>query len=275
MRNYRVLSIVFLAALLFVTSVSCWAAANVDIAISTQAGWFGQAAADREMQLVVDTVKNKVNDIQLFPAAQQPELANWLTDHTGNKQLDILIICGQFPSSIYKPGNAQTNDSIAEKFLEGGNMIANTGDWMFYVVDGAGTNGPGGLQNMMDIPGISMSDDDTPVKVTADGKKYLPTLQDYTTDRPFHLNELLEPWEAEIIFAQNTAGTRAEPVVVKDTSNGGRIATFYQTAGQDADPRGKLISEFITNWIPTIAGKVSVESEDKLSTLWGKLKVSN
>lgn len=120
-----------------------------------------------------------------------------------------------------------------------------------------------------------MWDDDTPVVVTEDGKKYLPTLQNYNTDRPTHLNELIEPWEAEVIFAQNAAGTRAEPAVVKDTSNGGRLVTFYQTASQDADPRGKLISEFIMNWIPTIAGKVSVESEGKLSTLWGKLKVSN
>jgi hypothetical protein len=268
MRNYRVLSIVFLAALLFVTSVSCWAAANVDIAISTQAGWFGQAAADREMQLVVDTVKNKVNDIQLFPAAQQPELANWLTDHTGNKQLDILIICGQFPSSIYKPGNAQTNDSIAEKFLEGGNMIANTGDWMFYVVDGAGTNGPGGLQNMMDIPDISLSDDNTPVVVTNDGKNYTPSLKDMTTDRPFHLDQLVAPWEPLIIFAQNDAGTRADPCIVTNTETNGTIGIFFQTAGQDDDPRGVVMSEFILSYFST----TSVSPVGSSATTWGAIK---
>ena len=275
MRNYHILSIVFLVALLFVTSVPCWAAAKVDIAISTQAGWFGQAAADKEMQLVVDTVKNKVNGIQIYTAADQAELADWVKTHTGNKQVDFLILCGQFPSSLYKPGNAEANGSVAEKFLEDGNMIGNTGDYMFYVVDGAGTNGAAGLESMMDIPGISMWDDDTPLTVTAEGTKYLPTLQNYNTDRPTHLDQIRDPWEPEVIFAQNAAGTRAEPVVVKDTSNGGRLVTFYQTSGQDADPRGKLISEFITNWIPTIAGKVSVESEGKLSTLWGKLKVSN
>lgn len=274
MKNCYVLFSLIAALTLTFAVIPSWGAMKVDIGISTQPNWWSQAAADREMQLIADTVKDKVNDIQLFSAAKQAELADWVTKHTGNKQFDLLILCGQFPNTIYKPGNAQTNGSIAEKFLEDGNMIANTGDWMFYVVDGAGTNAAGGLQNMMDIPGISMSDDDTPVKVTADGKKYLPTLQDYTTDRPFHVDQLIKPWEVEIIFAQNGAGNRVEPVVVKDTSNSGRIATFYQTSGQDADPRGKLISEFIVNWLPTIAGKVSVESEGKLSILWGKLKVS-
>jgi hypothetical protein len=276
MKNCYVLFLLIAILALTFAVIPSWGAMKVDIGISTQAGWMGQAAADREMQLIVDTVKNKVNDIQLFPVAKQAELADWVTKHTGNKQLDVLILCGQFPNTIYKPGNAQPNGSIAEKFLEDGNMIANTGDWMFYVVDGAGTNATGGLQNMMDIPGITMDGegDNQPMVVTADGKKYLPTLQDYATDRPFHVDKLVKPWEAEVIFAQNGAGTRVEPFVVKDTSNSGRIVTFYQTASQDADPRGKVISEFIINWLPTIAGKISVESEGKLSILWGELKVS-
>lgn len=269
---FYVFSVVIIGALV---SVPCWGAVKADIGISTNAGWMGQATADREAQVIVDTVKSKVNDIEVFPIAQEKNLADWVTKHTGNKQLDILILFGQFPKAIYQAGNAQPNDSIAELFLEDGNMIINTGDYMFYVVDGAGTNAEGGLKNMMDIPGITMWDDDTRVNVTDAGKKYLPTLKDYATDRPFHLNELVEPWEAEVIFAVNGAGTRADPVVVKDTSNDGRLVIFYQTASQDTDPRGKVISEFIINWMPTIAGKIAVEPREKLSTLWGQLKVAN
>ena len=270
-KYYCILSLIVLLMLIF-TIIPSWGAMKVDVGISTHAGWWGQAAADNEMQKLADLVKGKVNDVQIFPQAKQGELATWVQKHTGDKQIDILILCGQFPNTIYKPGNAQPDGSIAEKFLEDGNMILNTGDYMFYVVDGAGTNATGGLANMMDIPGISMWDDDTPIKITADGKKYVPTLVDYSTDRPWHLNELVAPWKAEIIFGQNAAGTRAEPAVILDEKTQGRLVTFYQTAGQDADPRAKAISEFIINWVPTIAGKIAVDQNGKLSATWGQIK---
>lgn len=137
---------------MFFISTSSWSKLDMDIAISTHAGWFGQGAADREAQVIVDTVENKVDSIEMFSLGDQDELANWVKENTGDKQIDMLFLSGQFPNTIYKPGNAEPDDSIAEAFLEDGNIIANTGDYMFYVVDGAGTNGEGGLQNMMDIP---------------------------------------------------------------------------------------------------------------------------
>ncbi len=82
---------------------------------------------------------------------------------------------------------------------------------MFYVVDGGGTNAEGGLQTMMDIPDITMWDDDTPMKVTNEGKNYTPSLKDFQTDRPFHLDQLRDPWKPLLILAQNDAGTRADP----------------------------------------------------------------
>ena len=268
---YLVLVSVLLATVLM--AAPCWGLIKVDIGISTHAGWFGQGSADREMNEVVDNVGAKVDDIKVFPVAKQDELADWVEKHTGNDQLDVLIMCGQFPASIYKPGNAEPDDSIAELFLEAGNMIINTGDYMFYVVNGAGTNAAGGLQNMMDIPAITMWDDNTAVAVTAEGKKYLPTLKDFQTDRPFHLDQLTDIWETEIIFAGDER--RADPVVVKDTDTDGRLVIFYQTSGQDADPRGEVISEFILNWLPEIVGEAAVESKGKLGALWGQLKASN
>ncbi len=254
-------------------SAPCWGKLDTDIAISTHAGWMGQATADRESNVIVGNVEGIVNSIELFPIANENDLAAWVEQHTDNNRIDVLILFGQFPAAIYAPGNTQQDDSIAELFLEGGNIIANTGDYMFYVVNGAGTNAAGGLQAMMDIPGITMWDDDTPVKVTEAGEEYLPTLRDFNTDRPFHLDELRVPWETEVIFAGDD--TRADPVVVLDTETEGRLAIFYQTSGQDADPRGAVISEFIKNWLPEIVGGTAVEPAGKLGTLWGQLKVSN
>jgi len=236
--------------LVFVVAFAlCATAMASDIAISTQAGWYGQAAADREMQEIVNNVKGV--SIELFTDTQHAALATWVKDHTGDGAADLLILNGQFPDTIYTPGNSQADGSVAELFLDDGNVIINTGDYMFYVVNGAGTNGEGGIRAMMDIPGITMWDDDTAVTVTAEGQQYTPTLQNFATDRPFHLNELTGDWQPELIMAQNAAGTRADPVIVVNTVTGGRLGIFYQTAGQDNDPRGEVISEWINNWYLT------------------------
>jgi len=255
---------------MILTSASSWGKIAIDIGISTHAGWFGQAASDREAQVIVDEVKDKVSSIEVFPIARQNDLADWVKKHTGDKQIDMLLLSGQFPATLYKPGNGDADGSIAEEFLEDGNLIANTGDYMFYVVNGAGTNAAGGLQNMMDIPAITMWDDNTAVNVTADGEEYLPTLKDFQTDRPFHLDQLSDDWETEVIFAGSDI--RADPVVVHNTEDDGRLAIFYQTAGQDGDPRGAVISEFILNWLPTIAGGHAVTPSGRLTTTWGTIK---
>jgi len=241
--------------LVFIIAFACSTTATaVDVAISTQAGWWSQAAADREMQEIADNVTAVL--VELFTPAEQAALATWVTEHTGDGISDLLIICGQFPDTIYPSGNAQPDGSLAELFLDDGNTIINTGDWIFYVVNGSGDNGPGGLQNMMDIPGVTVvGEDDTAVTVTTDGHDYTPSLQDFATDRPFHLDTLANDWEVELILAGNATETRADPVIVRNTVTGGRIGIFYQTMSQDQDPRGEVISEWINNWyLPKVAG---------------------
>jgi carbohydrate binding protein with CBM4/9 domain/F5/8 type C domain-containing protein len=255
------LALVCVVALAFSTT-----AMAVDIAISTQAGWWSQAAADTEMQKVADNVTGA--SVAQFPADQQDALADWVVAHTGNGVEDLLILCGTFPDTIYEPGNTQADNSLAELFLDDGNTIINTGDWIFYVVNGAGTNAAGGLQTMMDIPGVTVAgEDDTAVTVTAEGQDYTPSLADFATDRPFHLDTLEGDWYVELILAQNAAGTRADPVIVRNSVTGGRIGIFYQTASQDSDPRGEVISEWINNWYlknvanPAIAANPSPADE--------------
>jgi len=242
-----------IALALVVTSVFSTMAMAADIAISTQAGWFGQAAADREAQEIVSNVTTA--SVELFPANQQAALADWVKAHTGDGASDLLILCGQLPATIYAPGNAQADGSLAELFLDDGNCIINTGDYMFYVVDGAGTNGEGGIRALMDNPTITMWDDDTAVTVTPEAAEYTPSLKNFATDRPFHLNELQGDWYPELILAKNAAGTRADPVIVTNSVTGARLGIFFQTASQDDDPRGEIISEWINNWyLPKLGG---------------------
>jgi hypothetical protein len=239
-----------------------------DVGISSQANWWGQAAADREMAELEDAIKGSVGSVSNFPADKQADLATWVKNNTNDGENDILILCGQIPDTIYEPGNAQADDSLVELFLDSGNTVINTGDYLMYVVNSAGTNGEGGIQALMDIPTITMWDDDTAVTVTDDGRNYTPTLQDFATDRPFHLDELEGGWEPELILAQNDAGTRADPAIVVNTDTGGMVGIFYQTASQDDDPRSEVMSEFILSYFSTTA----VAPAGKLATSWGAIR---
>ncbi|HCO96505.1 MAG TPA: hypothetical protein DIU00_21635 [Phycisphaerales bacterium] len=233
-----------------VAFVFCTAAMASDIAISTQSGWWPQATADREMQDIADNVTDL--SVEQFTANDQDALAAWVADHTGDGAADILILCGQFPDTIYAPGNTQADDSIAELFLDDGNVIINTGDYIFYVVNGAGTNAAEGLQTMMDIPATMWGDPGIPMTPTADGRQYTPSYQGATITRPWFLDQFQgTDWQAELILGQSADGANADPAIIVNTVTGGRIGTFFQVADVDTDLRGEVISEWINNWFLT------------------------
>ncbi len=239
-------------------------ATALEIAICTTANWWSQAAADREMQEIADNV-TAVPVLQ-FAAGQYGALADWVAAHTGDGVSDLLILCGQCPDAIYPAVNAQPDGSLLELFLDDGNCVINTGDWIFYIGT-AGTNGTAALPYVMDIPVMDMWDDDTPVMVTADGQKYTPSLANFSTDRAIHLDALTNDWYAELILALAADGNRAEPVILRNSVTGGRIGVFFQTASQDDDPRGEVMSEWINNWYlkvvanPRLAGNPSPANE--------------
>ncbi len=243
----RKLAFVFIVAFAFSTT-----AIAVDIAISTQPNWWGQADADREMQEIADNVTGAL--VEQFTVNDQAALADWVVAHTGDGVSDLLILCGQFPDSIYPAGNTQPDGSLAELFLDDGNTIINTVDWMFYVVNGAGDNGSSGLQNMMDIPGISMGDSNGDVAPTDDGLEYTPSFEAFYSTRPWRLDELANDWEPELILGQSADGTRADPAIIVNTVTGGRLGSFYQVADILVDLRGDVISEWINNWYLPMLG---------------------
>ncbi|MDI6451011.1 discoidin domain-containing protein [Anaerobaca lacustris] len=204
------------------------------------------------MQKVVDNVTRAT--VQLFAPADEAALADWVIAHTNNGVADLLILCGNFPNSIYPVGNAQPDGSLAESFLDAGNTIINTGDYIFYV-GSTGNNDAGGLQNMMDLPAVDMwGDDAIPCVVTPEGQQITPSLQDIPSTRPFFLEQLEGGWYPELILAQTADGTRADPVIVRNAVTGGRIGIFFQVADILTETRGDVISEWINNWyLPTAA----------------------
>ena len=193
----------------------------------------------------------------------------WMLQTTQDGLVDVAIFYGPIPTTIYPEGNVQPNGSVAEAWIETSdrNTLLNHADYFGFWADGdiniarndegeiregllGVQNGPVALQNIMDIPDITMWGTNTPMEVTDTGLELTPTLVDFLSDRPFHLDELQGKWFAEVVFASNTGdeqATRADPVIVRD-GDLGRIAIVHQTDFED-NPKGKVAAEIIINYL--------------------------
>ncbi|HDL77820.1 MAG TPA: hypothetical protein ENG36_03535, partial [Lentisphaerae bacterium] len=219
-----------------------------EVAIYTgQVNWITLQNAQAQAQRYIDALETLGIDYVWFQTPEEAsDLADWLDSATGNGAVDVLILFGYTPTEIYGAGNTEPDGSYLELFIEStdGDMVLNHADWMFYVSDPL--NREQGLQNIMDIPDITMGPDDTPVKVTQEGRAIAPTVTDFKSDRPFHLDQLRDNWFPEAVLAEDGAGTRADPCIVRD-GNLGRLCIVYQTASQN-DPRGQAAAEIIA-WL--------------------------
>lgn len=229
--------------------------------------WIGKEPADEQAQICVDMLNDAgITNTWFDSDGDMDALAEWMESVTGDQGLDVCVLYGDLPPSVYPEGNSQTDGSIGETFIEttDGDTFINHADYMFWGL--GGRNETGGLQNMMDIAEITMWDDDTAMTVTADGKAISPSLTDFASDRPFHVDELDGDWEVEVSLAQSDDGTRADPIIVRD-GNLGRLIPVIQTNGGD-EPKGAVAAEIIT-WLMSTT---PVEPAGKLSTTWGDLK---
>jgi hypothetical protein len=132
---------------------------------------------------------------------------------------------------------------------------------------------------MLDIPGTTMwPDGHQAMKMTAAGKKFLPSLKDYSTDRPLHVGELKgSDWEPEEVFADEGGTGKAlfaDPIVIINKKTQGRLYIAIQNA-QPFDPqRAPSVIEFIQNWLGKEKQAFSVEPLNKLTTTWGQIKIN-
>lgn len=247
--------------------------AQIDVFVYTETTqWIGQPAAQEQADILIKMIEgeNGIGEVVNEPAG---DLENWTKAHSKKNGHHIIVLFGDIPPEIYPQGNAQPEGSIAEEFLDAGNTFANTADYFFWGKDNR--NAEGGLQNMMDIPGIVQWDDNTPMKVTPEGKEFTPTLKEYQTDRPFHVDQLANDWELEVAFATNTGqaegSTRCDPCILRHTKTNARLIQAYQTANQ-VDPKGEVIAEIILNYYLEAAGTQAVDPTNKLPALWGDIK---
>ena len=275
MRVFMAVASILFAATLVLLAPTADAAKKVDVFIYTDTvQWIGQAQAKDQAEILAKAIEGQkgIGEVLLHGPAKQVEA--WTKKHTVDKGNHIIVMFGDFPVEIYPNGKGDIKKgSVAEEYLDAGNTFSNSADYFFW--GQGGRNEKEGLQNMMDIPGIVQWDDDTPMKVTKEGKKLTPTLDDYGTDRPFHLDQLEGDWELEIAFATETGkgagANRCDPCIVRNTKTDARLIQVYQT-NSGGDPMGDVISEIILNYYLEVVGALDVDPKDKLPALWGDMK---
>ena len=224
-------------------------------------GWYTVDAMTTDVETIIAQTGNLFKDVKQFNDDQFPDFEAWVQANMDDGELDIIWLNGCMPSVLYPFPNLQPDGSLAEEWLNHGNMIINVGDWFGYVSYEGGVrnseNGGTGAANILNLgSGIIVSADGTTLPVTDAGREYLPSLDDPApTSRPIGLSAVAAPWEVAAAFAQNAAGTQADPVVLHNTETGAYVAFINQGGtGSWLTDRGLTCSELISNWIATVVG---------------------
>ena len=245
---------------------------DVNVLMYTGAvSWISLKDANLQSQMTKQLLSSK--GIRAEIVQTEDAVRDWMLQTTSNGNVDVLILYGTLPISIYPPFNSQPDGSVAENWIEStdGNTILNHGDYFGFWGGGnqeelGVQNGVQALQAIMDIPHITMWDfgleNNTPMIVTKDGKEVTPSLTNFKSDRAFHLDELTGNWFAEKVLASDTGtsqATRADPVIVRD-GNRGRIGIVYQTFNE-VNPKGKVVAELIASFLLGNNDKISLNAE--------------
>ena len=258
-----------LFALTALTLTSAFAGIDEIAIYNANVGWTTVEAAAEATEQIVANVKTAAS-VSVVDGAT---LADWIVKTHEDGTTDAIILFGYLPEEIYEPGNSQEEDSLVEKFIEGGNIVMNAADYIFYVTKGGGTNADTGLKTITDS-NFDCWGGDEPFAPTADGKKYVPSLPaEYQSQRPMKLSQIQadDNWDVEVSFGSNGEDNH-DPVVVKSTVHGGRFVIVRQTPSEAPD-RGAVFSEIIDNYFSAaITSGAAVNPAEKVSTTWGNLK---
>lgn len=275
-REVCLCSVIIFALLI---SVAMAIGSNVDVALCTLVHPPGVDAG--EIPVMQEIIEEAV-DLQSFGADDLDALADWVEAHTSGER-HVLILTGILPSTIYAAENAEPDGSLVEEFLDAGNTIINTGEYTFYTIEGGQeANGDQALKNILDVPAATVwhglegwRDSVVNMTPTADGEKYIPSIKEYGTSYPLHVeNYNGTDWELEIAAAENTDEDLRVDGMIVNTETGGRLGIFVQAyVGDIPAPDiswGSVIGEFVVNYyIPEVA---FVQADGKLTTTWGSIK---
>ena len=207
--------------------------------------WIRQEHAIVEADITKRLLESE--DIQVEITESKESVRDWMLKTTGNGVVNVCILYGILPSTIYASGNAQPDGSVVENWIEttDGDTVLNHADYFGYNSSEGTANERGAMQNLMDLPDIEINvyEHNIGMVVTEEGRILTPSLGDFGSDRPFPLDELDADWFAEKVFATDSQGTLADPIIVRDGDRG-RLAIVFHTLYKN-DPKGEVAAEII------------------------------
>ncbi len=211
--------------------------------------WIDQDDAENEAEMTKFLLE--LESIQVEITESKESVKDWMLKTTANGVVNVCILYGVLPSTIYPSGNAQPDGSVAENWIESkdGDTILNQADYFGYNSSEGKANERGAMQNLMDLPEIEINvyEHNVDMFVTAEGSRLAPSMIHFRSDRPFPLDQLGNEWFAEKILASDTGtpqATLADPVIVRDGDRG-RLAIVFQTVHKD-DPKAEVAAQIIT-----------------------------
>lgn len=245
----------------------------VDVLIYTNRSfWIELEAAE----MAAETTKNllEADGVSVHITKDDTYVREWMFQTTSDGNLNVIVFYGVLPASVYPTGNAQTDGSIAENWIEttDGDTILNHADYIAYNTDydtdkidvdaivdwdehqvqAVGSNRQGGLQNLMDNPTINLfTAGVSSMMATSDGLTLTPSLANFDSLRSIPLNQLQGEWFAEKVFASDTGNaeaTYADPVIVRDGDRG-RLAIVHATTEYEGLLNGEVAAEIIINYL--------------------------
>lgn len=207
--------------------------------------WIRQEHAIVEADITKRLLESE--DIQVEITESKETVRDWMLKTTGNGVVNVCILYGILPSTIYASGNAQPDGSVVENWIEttDGDTVLNHADYFGYNSSEGTANERGAMQNLMDLPDIDINvyEHNIEMVVTAEGSILTPSLGNFGSDRPFPLDELDAGWYAEKVFATDSQGILADPIIVRDRDRG-RLAIVFHTLYKN-DPKGEVAAEII------------------------------
>jgi hypothetical protein len=250
-----------------------------------------------DVEFIIEDVGALFNDVQQFEddddavdfidipeEADNPKrLAEWVDANMGDGELDIVWINGSTPSTLYPLLNTSEDGSRIEEWLDDGNMIINTGDWLAWGNFETGTkvrNRNEAHRHIMDLDeDIIVKADDFLMSVTNEGKAFVPSLGDEVgTNRPVNVDAIEEPWEAALILAseENEFGeVLADPIALRNKDTDGYVVILNQAWGANSIDRGAATAELIKNWVfPEVIGSTDPLAPLNDGSLTGDVRVA-
>lgn len=232
-------------------------------------GGLGIAGGPAGAKGLADLLVEKLQDEKLEAAIVDAEgLIAYMND---NKQGIFVLTQGNTPDTIYQ--NKGKDDPLYSWLREGG-IGGFIGDYpLYYYWDfGANNRVTAAGAGQQKIFGVTVTNANTAaVKPTDLGKEYIPSLDNWTSNRPVGLNVLENNNFEYESYADN--GNDADPIAYRTEDMEGWFINFHTSCCGTQIPGNEQVAteyaELISN---RFSENLSVDPTRKVSVVWGQLK---